>query len=76
MDPGTGLTGGVSQVLKILDCVSIDGGEGNGIRSAVLAGARCASCARQVEEEGSRDGEVVLSVTESKPPAAGEGEGK
>lgn len=30
----------------------------------------------RVEEEGSRDGEVALSVTESKPPASGEGEGR
>lgn len=30
----------------------------------------------RVEEEGSRDGEVVLSVTESRAPAAGEQRGQ
>lgn len=56
MDPGTGLTGGVcQQVLKRLDCVSIDGGEGNGVGSAVLAGVRCAAPGR-VEEKAAEMG--------------------
>lgn len=48
MDLATGLSRGACQeVLKRLDCVSIDGGEGSGVGSAVLAGVRCASPAWQ-----------------------------